>query len=141
MVRSSTRVFSYFNFFSWGSLSKQYFSQNNIIEFASVFCRYYAKASTQKQKTSQTQQSKKATPTLTSKPKPKPKPKKVAKRQKKKLKVILTETIPRIGEKGEHIEVSKGFARNYLFPKRLAVYDTPENTKLYEEWTKVHIRS
>jgi hypothetical protein len=121
---------------SWDSLSKQYCSRNNVIGFSTVFCRKYAQASTQKQKTSQSQASKKPTPTPT-----KPKPKKVIKHRKKKLKIILIENIPKIGEKGEHIEVSKGFARNYLFPKRLAVYDTPENTKLYEEWTKVHIHS
>jgi len=50
----------------------------------------------------------------------------------KKIRVILTEDLGSTGAKGEDIEVAKGFARNFLFPKKLAIYCTEENLKLYE---------
>lgn len=37
------------------------------------------------------------------------------------MKVILTEDVPNIGKKGSVANVSDGYARNYLFPKKLAV--------------------
>jgi hypothetical protein len=39
--------------------------------------------------------------------------------------VIVTDNIPGIGFKGEIKTVRPGFARNQLFPKKMAVYDTP----------------
>lgn len=50
----------------------------------------------------------------------------------KKIKIVLTSDVPNVGVKGEDVEVAKGFARNYLFPQKLAVYCTEENLKLYE---------
>ncbi|ELR15211.1 ribosomal protein L9, Nterminal domain containing protein [Acanthamoeba castellanii str. Neff] len=50
----------------------------------------------------------------------------------KKIKIVLTSDVPSVGVKGEDVEVAKGFARNYLFPQKLAVYCTEENLKLYE---------
>ena len=47
------------------------------------------------------------------------------------MKVILKENIKSIGKKDEIINVSDGYARNYLFTKNLAVEATRENlTKL-----------
>lgn len=43
------------------------------------------------------------------------------------MKVILKETIKSIGKKDEIINVSDGYARNYLFAKNLAVEATKEN--------------
>lgn len=43
------------------------------------------------------------------------------------MKVILTENIKSIGKKDEVINVSDGYARNYLFVKKLAVEATKEN--------------
>ena len=43
------------------------------------------------------------------------------------MKVILNENIKSIGKKDEIINVSDGYARNYLFPKKLAVEATPNN--------------
>lgn len=43
------------------------------------------------------------------------------------MKVILKENIKSIGEKDEIINVSDGYARNYLFTKNLAVEATKEN--------------
>jgi ribosomal protein L9 len=100
--------------------------------FSLTHFRRYTNNTKQKQ---QTQADKAAT---NSKSKATRKKKKKTQKKKKKVGIILTETIPKIGEKGEHLQVARGFARNYLLAKRLAVYDTPENSKLYEEWTKVN---
>ncbi len=37
------------------------------------------------------------------------------------MKVVLTQSVEEIGQKGEVKEVKSGFARNYLFPKNLAI--------------------
>jgi large subunit ribosomal protein L9 len=37
------------------------------------------------------------------------------------MKVILVESVAKVGEPGETVEVADGYARNYLIPKRLAV--------------------
>ncbi len=49
------------------------------------------------------------------------------------MKVILTSDVQSIGRKGETKEVKEGFARNYLFPRRLAVEATPANLKEWEQ--------
>jgi large subunit ribosomal protein L9 len=49
------------------------------------------------------------------------------------MKVLLTETLDRIGIVGEVIDVSEGFARNYLLPKKLALQPTDGNIKRLEE--------
>lgn len=41
------------------------------------------------------------------------------------MKVILKENIKSIGKKDEVVNVSDGYARNYLFAKKLAVEATP----------------
>lgn len=43
------------------------------------------------------------------------------------MKVILKDNIKGVGKKNEVINVSDGYARNFLFPKNLAVEATPEN--------------
>jgi large subunit ribosomal protein L9 len=48
------------------------------------------------------------------------------------MKVLLTQTIERTGIVGEVIEVSAGFARNYLLPKGLAIQPTDGNIKRLE---------
>ena len=49
------------------------------------------------------------------------------------MKVILNDHIDHIGERGDSVDVKPGFARNYLFPKKLAYLDTPGNRKLFEQ--------
>ena len=49
------------------------------------------------------------------------------------MKVLLTETLDRIGIVGDVIDVSEGFARNYLLPKKLAIQPTEGNIKRLEE--------
>ena len=43
------------------------------------------------------------------------------------MKVILKENIKSIGKKDEIVNVSDGYARNFLFVKNLAVEATPGN--------------
>lgn len=37
------------------------------------------------------------------------------------MKVILNKTVPKVGKEGQVVTVADGFARNYLFPKGLAI--------------------
>lgn len=48
------------------------------------------------------------------------------------MKVLLTDTLDRIGIVGEVIDVSDGFARNYLLPKKLAIEPTAGNIQRLE---------
>ena len=45
------------------------------------------------------------------------------------MQVVLKERVPKVGQKWDVINVKNGFARNYLFPRLLAV---PANSKLIE---------
>lgn len=49
------------------------------------------------------------------------------------MKVILLQDIKGTGKKDQIIEVSDGFARNYLFPKKLAVEANNANTGRIEQ--------
>lgn len=48
------------------------------------------------------------------------------------MKVILLEDVKNLGPKGAVVEVSDGYARNYLLPRRLAVEATPGRLKELE---------
>ncbi len=37
------------------------------------------------------------------------------------MKVILNQTVPKVGKEGQIVTVADGFARNFLFPRKLAV--------------------
>ena len=37
------------------------------------------------------------------------------------MKIILTQTVPKVGKQGTVVNVADGFARNYLFPRSLAI--------------------
>ncbi len=48
------------------------------------------------------------------------------------VKVLLRESVKNVGRVGDVVEVSAGFARNYLLPQHLAVEPTPNNVKKVE---------
>jgi large subunit ribosomal protein L9 len=54
------------------------------------------------------------------------------------MKVILTSDVEKIGSLGEVIEVKKGFARNFLMPRKLAVEVSEHNLALMEGRKKKH---
>jgi len=45
------------------------------------------------------------------------------------MKVILREDVENLGKNGEIVEVKKGYGRNYLIPRKLAVEATRKNLK------------
>jgi large subunit ribosomal protein L9 len=48
------------------------------------------------------------------------------------VKLLLKESIKNVGRVGDVVEVSPGYARNYLLPQDLAVQPTPNNVKKIE---------
>lgn len=48
------------------------------------------------------------------------------------MKVILTESVESIGQIGDVVNVAPGYARNFLFPKRLAMAATGKNVRELE---------
>ena len=48
------------------------------------------------------------------------------------VKLLLKESIKNVGKVGDVVEVSPGYARNYLLPKDLAMAPTPNNVKKIE---------
>jgi large subunit ribosomal protein L9 len=52
------------------------------------------------------------------------------------VKLLLKESIKHVGKVGDIVEVSNGYARNYLLPEDLAVHPTPGNIKKVEERRK-----
>jgi large subunit ribosomal protein L9 len=48
------------------------------------------------------------------------------------IKLLLKESIKNVGRVGDIVEVSPGYARNYLIPHDLAVEPTPNNVKKIE---------
>ena len=47
------------------------------------------------------------------------------------MKVIFLQDVRGQGKKGELKEVSEGYGRNYLLPRKLAVEATPDNLNAY----------
>jgi large subunit ribosomal protein L9 len=43
------------------------------------------------------------------------------------MKVLMNETLENVGRLGDIVEVKAGFARNFLFPKKLAIQPTKHN--------------
>jgi large subunit ribosomal protein L9 len=52
------------------------------------------------------------------------------------VKLLLKESVKHLGRVGDVVEVSPGYARNYLLPHDLAVHPTPNNVKKVEERRK-----
>jgi large subunit ribosomal protein L9 len=49
------------------------------------------------------------------------------------MKVILNQKVGRLGERGSIVNVTDGYARNYLLPKKLAILATPSNIKSFKQ--------
>jgi large subunit ribosomal protein L9 len=53
------------------------------------------------------------------------------------MKIFLKEDIKSLGRMGEIVDVNDGYARNYLFPKKMAVEAHTKNIKEFEHQKKV----
>jgi large subunit ribosomal protein L9 len=49
------------------------------------------------------------------------------------MKVLLRQDVPNLGVVGDVVEVSAGYARNYLLPQHVAITPTPANLKRVED--------
>lgn len=49
------------------------------------------------------------------------------------MKIILKETVSALGIIGSEITVADGYARNYLLPQGMAIKDTPQNRKQFQQ--------
>ena len=49
------------------------------------------------------------------------------------MEVILTQDLEKFGKTGSVVKVKRGFARNFLFPKKLAIPASPINLKKIEQ--------
>jgi len=52
------------------------------------------------------------------------------------MEVILLENVDKVGREGETVKVKRGYARNYLIPRKLAAIATPEALKTVESKKK-----
>lgn len=52
------------------------------------------------------------------------------------MKVILLEDVKGLGKAGDLVNAKTGYARNFLFPKELAIEATPGNLKAWKEEVK-----
>ena len=48
------------------------------------------------------------------------------------MKVILTTTIKKLGKMGDKVSVKPGYARNFLFPNKMALRENKKNIEYYE---------
>ncbi|MBW8057762.1 MAG: 50S ribosomal protein L9 [candidate division NC10 bacterium] len=55
------------------------------------------------------------------------------------MKVILIQEVPDLGRAGDQVDVARGYARNFLIPRRLAVEATSPNLRALEQ-IKAHAR-
>jgi len=56
------------------------------------------------------------------------------------MKVILQQDVKGKGKAGQMVEVSDGYARNYLIPRKLAVTASPENMVVMKQQEKARLR-
>ena len=54
--------------------------------------------------------------------------------------IILREDIDKLGQRGDMVKVSPGYARNFLLPRNLAVAATESNKKIVEQQRQAHLR-
>ena len=53
------------------------------------------------------------------------------------VQVILNEDVPNLGRTGDVVKVRPGFARNYLFPRKLAVEANPKSLRAFEHHKRI----
>ena len=53
------------------------------------------------------------------------------------MKVILLQDVKNVGKKGQTIEVSDGYANNFLLPKRLGVNATKRSGEILDKRRKM----
>lgn len=53
------------------------------------------------------------------------------------MEVILLETVSPLGSRGDTVKVKRGYARNYLFPRKMAIPATESNKRVFVENEKV----
>jgi len=56
------------------------------------------------------------------------------------MKILLKKDFDSLGKRGEIVAVKEGYARNFLFPKGIAVPATPGNMKAFEQEQKLMLR-
>jgi large subunit ribosomal protein L9 len=54
------------------------------------------------------------------------------------MRLILREEVDNLGKRGQVVNVSRGFARNYLLPQRLAMEVSENNLRLIEKERKIY---
>lgn len=56
------------------------------------------------------------------------------------MKVILIKDVPTLGATGEEVQVKDGYARNYLFPRNLAIQATKGAVRVIEQKKEQRVR-
>ncbi len=56
------------------------------------------------------------------------------------MEVILLDTVNKLGNRGEMVKVKPGYARNYLFPRKLALPATEGNRRVFQENERMLVR-
>ena len=49
------------------------------------------------------------------------------------MEIILLEKVNKLGDIGQTVKVKPGYARNFLFPNKMAIRATEENKKVFEK--------
>lgn len=56
------------------------------------------------------------------------------------MELILRQDVPKLGRRGDVVEVSAGYGRNYLLPKKLAMLASAGNRKVVEQMKAAAVR-
>lgn len=56
------------------------------------------------------------------------------------MEVILLDAVYKLGNRGQTVKVKPGFARNFLFPRQLALPATEANRRVFQETERSHIK-
>jgi large subunit ribosomal protein L9 len=55
------------------------------------------------------------------------------------MQVILKQKVQGLGDRGDVVKVKEGYARNFLFPKGLALISTPSQRRVLDEESRLHV--